>query len=83
LQGEVAQRQAVAGADRHVDGQLVQQARAQERRGRRRAAADLSPPTGMPLKALGCGFRPGRPARFLRSIKSPETINGKPAGDSW
>jgi hypothetical protein len=40
---------------------------------------DLTPLKGMPLKDLYCDFRPERDAEILRSIKTLEKINGKPA----
>ena len=45
--------------------------------------SDLSPLKGMPLKTLGCDFKPERDAEILRSIKTLETINGKPAAEFW
>ena len=45
--------------------------------------SDLSPLKGMPLKELGCDFKPERDAEILRSIKTLETINGKPAAEFW
>jgi hypothetical protein len=33
----------------------------------------------MPLKTINCDFKPERDAAILRSIKTLETINGKPA----
>ena len=44
---------------------------------------DLSPLKGMPLKELGCDFRPERDTEILRSIKTLEKINGKPAAQFW
>ena len=44
---------------------------------------DLSPLRGMPLKNLTCDFKKERDTAFLRSIKSLETINGKPAAQFW
>jgi hypothetical protein len=44
---------------------------------------DLSPLKGMPLKELSCDFQPERDAEILRSIKTLETINGKPAAEFW
>ena len=44
---------------------------------------DLSPLKGMPLKDLRCDFKPERDAEILRSIKTLETINGKPAKEFW
>ena len=41
--------------------------------------SDLSPLKDMPLKELQCDFKPERDADILRSIKTLETINGKPA----
>jgi hypothetical protein len=43
---------------------------------------DLSPLKGLPLKWLYCNF-PERDAALLRSIKTLETINGKPAAEFW
>ena len=37
----------------------------------------------MPLKSLSCDFKPERDAEILRSVKSLESINGKPAADFW
>jgi len=37
----------------------------------------------MPLKELYCDFKPKRDAEILRSIKTLEMINGKPAKDFW
>ncbi len=44
---------------------------------------DLSLLKGMPLRELSCDFRPERDAAILRSIKTLETINGKPAAEFW
>ena len=44
---------------------------------------DLSLLKGMPLKELSCDFQPDRDAEILRSIKTLETINGKPAAEFW
>jgi Leucine-rich repeat (LRR) protein len=44
---------------------------------------DLSPLKGMPLKILNCDFKPERDTAILRSIKTLETINGKPAAEFW
>jgi len=44
---------------------------------------DLSPLKGMPLKELWCDFKPERDAEILRSIKTLEKINDKPAADFW
>jgi hypothetical protein len=45
--------------------------------------SDLSPLRGLPLKRLWCDFNPGRDAEILRSIKTLETINDKPASEFW
>jgi len=37
----------------------------------------------MPLKLLWCEFKPERDTEILRSIKTLETINGKPAAKFW
>jgi hypothetical protein len=37
----------------------------------------------MPLNVLGCDFKPERDKEILRSIKTLESINGKPAADFW
>jgi hypothetical protein len=37
----------------------------------------------MPLKELGCDFLPERDAEIVRSIKTLEKINGKPAAEFW
>src|SRR5262249_61847021 len=47
------------------------------------AVSDLSPLRGMPLKEVYCDFRRKRDARFLRSLKSLEKINGKAAAEFW
>ncbi len=44
---------------------------------------DLSLLKGMSLKELSCDFQPDRDAEILRSIKTLETINGKPAAEFW
>jgi len=44
---------------------------------------DLWPLKGMPLKLLWCEFKPERDTEILRSIKTLETINGKPAAKFW
>jgi serine/threonine protein kinase len=44
---------------------------------------DLSPLQGMPLKELRCDFQHERDAEILRSIKTLEKINGKPAQEFW
>jgi hypothetical protein len=45
--------------------------------------SDLSLLKEMPLKELDCNFRSERDAEILRSIKTLETINGKPAAEFW
>ena len=45
--------------------------------------SDLSPLRGMPLKRLSCDFKPERDTELLRSIKTLEMINDKPAADFW
>ena len=45
--------------------------------------SDLSPLKGMPLKELRCDFKPERDAEILRSLKTLETINDKPAKEFW
>jgi hypothetical protein len=45
--------------------------------------ADLSPVKGMPLTEIYCDFKPERDAEILRSIKTLEKINGKPAAEFW
>lgn len=44
---------------------------------------DLSSLKGMPLKSIRCAFQPERDTDILRSLKTLETINGKPAADFW
>ncbi len=44
---------------------------------------DLSPMRGMPLKELHLDFQPDRDTKLLRSIKTLETINSKPAAEFW
>src|SRR5262249_16886734 len=44
---------------------------------------DLSPLRGMPLKDLGCDFKPERDTDILRSFKTLEIINQKPAAEFW
>ena len=44
---------------------------------------DLSPLSGMPLKGLICDFKPERDGEILRSIKTLESINSKPAAEFW
>jgi Leucine-rich repeat (LRR) protein len=50
---------------------------------RRSYITDLSPLKSMPLKELSCDFNPERDAKILRSIKTLETINLKPAAAFW
>jgi hypothetical protein len=45
--------------------------------------SDTSPLKGMPLKEILCDFQRERDAEFLRSFKTLETINGKPAAEFW
>ncbi len=47
------------------------------------AVTDLKPLAGMPLEDLHCDFKPERDAALLRSLKTLEKINGKPAADFW
>ncbi len=35
------------------------------------------------LKNIYCELQPERGAKFLRSLKTLETINGKPAAELW
>ncbi len=44
---------------------------------------DLSLLKAWPLKTLFCDFNAHRDAKILRSIKTLEQINGKPATDFW
>jgi len=44
---------------------------------------DLSPLKALPLKELRCDFKFKRDAEILRSIKTLETINEKPAAQFW
>jgi hypothetical protein len=44
---------------------------------------DLSLLKGLPLKSLICDFNADRDAEILRSIKTLETINGKPMKEFW
>jgi Leucine-rich repeat (LRR) protein len=44
---------------------------------------DLSPLAGMPLKHVLGDFQPQRDAAILRSIKTLEKINNKPAAEFW
>jgi hypothetical protein len=43
--------------------------------------ADLSPLKNLPLQRLDLDFKPDRDTALLRSIKTLETINGKPADE--
>jgi len=45
--------------------------------------ADLAPLKGAPLKVLLCDPKPLRDTMILRSSKTLETINGKPAVEFW
>ncbi|MBI3863280.1 MAG: protein kinase [Planctomycetia bacterium] len=45
--------------------------------------SDLSPVKGMPLTILWCDITSKRHVDVLRSLKSLETINGKPAAEFW
>jgi serine/threonine protein kinase len=45
--------------------------------------SDLSPLRLLPLKNLDCPFRAPRDSRILRSIRTLERINGKPAAEFW
>ncbi len=45
--------------------------------------AGLSPLKDCPLIELLCDFKPVRDTELVRSIKSLETINGKPAAEFW
>jgi serine/threonine protein kinase/Leucine-rich repeat (LRR) protein len=47
------------------------------------AVTDLSPLQGMPLRVLKCNFKPERDAPLLRSLKTLQTINDKPAPKFW
>ncbi len=44
---------------------------------------DLSPVKEMPLKSLLCNFKAERDSLLLRSLKTLETINLKPAAEFW
>ena len=44
---------------------------------------DLSPLKDLPLTNIECDFQPERDAEILRSIKTLEKINGKPAAEFW
>jgi Leucine-rich repeat (LRR) protein len=45
--------------------------------------SDLSALQGLPLSRIQCDFKAERDAKILRSIKTLETINGKPAKEFW
>ena len=45
--------------------------------------SDLVPLKDLPLSQLWCDFKPERDAAILGSIKTLETINGKPAAEFW
>jgi hypothetical protein len=45
--------------------------------------SDIATLKGMPLKELRCNFQPARDAVILRSIKTLEIINDKPAAEFW
>ncbi len=47
----------------------------------RTRVSDMSPLRDIPVKTLWCDFKPERDAEILRSIKTLETINGKPAAE--
>jgi hypothetical protein len=47
------------------------------------AVSDTSPLQGMPLKEVLCDFQRERDAEFLRSFKTLEKINFKPAAEFW
>ena len=44
---------------------------------------ELSPLRGMPLREIRCDFQPKRDSGILRSIKTLEKINDKPAAQFW
>jgi hypothetical protein len=44
---------------------------------------DLSPLKGMPLTYVQCDFQYDRDAAILRSLKTLEKINDKPAASFW
>jgi formylglycine-generating enzyme required for sulfatase activity/tRNA A-37 threonylcarbamoyl transferase component Bud32 len=44
---------------------------------------DISPLKDLPLKEVRCDFQPARDAAILRSLRSLQTINGKPAEQLW
>ena len=45
--------------------------------------SDFTPLKDMPLKTLILDFKPERDTELLRSIKTLETINGKPVAEFW
>ena len=45
--------------------------------------SDQSPIKDLPLTTVRSDFQPERDAEILRSIKTLETINGKPAAEFW
>ena len=45
--------------------------------------SDLTPLKGMPLKHLWCDFKPDRDRAILRTIKTLDQINKKPAKEFW
>jgi hypothetical protein len=45
--------------------------------------SDPTPLQGLPLKEIVCDFEPKRDAEKLRSLRSLEKINGKPAAEFW
>ena len=47
------------------------------------SVSDLSPLKGMSLTSIRCDFNPERDAPILRSIKTLQEINGKPAEEFW
>jgi len=47
------------------------------------AVSDLSPLKDMPLKYIKCDLKSERDMELLRSIKTLETIDGKPAAEFW
>lgn len=49
----------------------------------RTKVSDLSPLKALPLKEFFCDFKPERDAAILRSIKTLEKINNKPAKEFW
>jgi hypothetical protein len=47
------------------------------------AVTDLGSLKGIPIEQLQCDFKPERDTETLRSIKTLEKINGKPAAEFW